>query len=156
MQHEPLSERERAILTLIAEGQSNNEIAQTLRLSQNTIKWYLQQIYAKLGVKRRTQAVVAARSLGSMQAPEAVHQPVGTHLPSPLTPFLGREAELSELDKLMNDPAIRLVTIVGPGGIGKTQLALTFARQRQSIQERSVFFISLEALTSEEQVVSAI
>jgi predicted ATPase/DNA-binding SARP family transcriptional activator len=49
------------------------------------------------------------------------------NLPVQLTPILGRETELAELTKLLTDPEIHLVTIIGPGGIGKTRLALAAA-----------------------------
>ena len=61
---EPLSERELDVLRLIAEGLSNQEIARRLHLSLSTVKWHTGNIYGKLGVKNRTQAVAKARSLG--------------------------------------------------------------------------------------------
>ena len=47
-----------------------------------------------------------------------------SNLPVQATPFVGREAELGELDRLLRDPEVRLVTILGVGGMGKTRLAL--------------------------------
>ena len=64
MMVEPLSEREIEVLQRIAEGLSNQEIAQRLFLSLATVKWHTSNIYGKLGVKNRTQAVAKARSLG--------------------------------------------------------------------------------------------
>ena len=60
---EPLSERELEVLTLIANGLSNREIAQELVLSLPTIKWHTSNIYSKLGVGNRTTAVARAREL---------------------------------------------------------------------------------------------
>jgi predicted ATPase/DNA-binding CsgD family transcriptional regulator len=60
---EPLSERELEVLTLVADGLSNREIADTLYLSVGTVKWYLTHIYGKLGVESRTLAIVRARQL---------------------------------------------------------------------------------------------
>jgi ATP/maltotriose-dependent transcriptional regulator MalT len=60
---EPLSERELVVLTLIADGLSNREIAGKLYLSVATVKWYLTHIYSKLGVQSRTLAIVRARQL---------------------------------------------------------------------------------------------
>jgi LuxR family maltose regulon positive regulatory protein len=65
---EPLSERELDVLRLIAEGLSNQEIAQSLVVSVRTVKWHASNIYGKLGVKNRTQAVAKARSLGILPA----------------------------------------------------------------------------------------
>ncbi|MEM7349140.1 MAG: LuxR C-terminal-related transcriptional regulator, partial [Chloroflexota bacterium] len=60
---EPLSERELEILTLIADGLANRQIAEQLYLTVGTVKWHLNNIYGKLGVRRRTQAVARAREL---------------------------------------------------------------------------------------------
>lgn len=60
---EPLTRREEEVLRLLAAGLSNNEIAAELSLSLNTIKMYTSQIYQKLGVSRRTEAVARARQL---------------------------------------------------------------------------------------------
>jgi predicted ATPase/DNA-binding CsgD family transcriptional regulator len=61
---EPLTERELSVLRLIAVGLSNRQIADELFLSVNTVRSYSQQIYGKLGVGSRTQAVARARELG--------------------------------------------------------------------------------------------
>jgi LuxR family maltose regulon positive regulatory protein len=65
---EPLSEREREVLLLIAEGLSNREIAQRLFLSLSTVKVHTYNIYGKLGVHSRTQAVAKARALGILSS----------------------------------------------------------------------------------------
>ena len=49
------------------------------------------------------------------------------NLPTQSTPFIGRASELTEITQLLADPACRLLTLVGPGGIGKTRLALRAA-----------------------------
>ncbi len=61
---EPLSERELEVLQLIAEGLTNPEIASRLFLALNTVKAHTRNIYGKLGVHSRTQAVARARALG--------------------------------------------------------------------------------------------
>jgi LuxR family maltose regulon positive regulatory protein len=61
---EPLSARELELLQLIAKGLSNREIARQLVLSLPTVKWHASNIYGKLAVKNRTQAVARARALG--------------------------------------------------------------------------------------------
>jgi LuxR family maltose regulon positive regulatory protein len=61
---EPLSEREIEVLQLIAQGLTNREVADRLYLSLHTVKTHARNIYAKLGVKNRTEAVAKGRGLG--------------------------------------------------------------------------------------------
>ena len=61
---EPLSERELEVLRLIADGLSNAEIAGKLVIAQGTVKRHINNIYGKLGVQSRTQAVARSRELG--------------------------------------------------------------------------------------------
>jgi LuxR family maltose regulon positive regulatory protein len=63
---EPLSERELEVLQLIAEGLTNREIASRLFLSLNTVKAHTRNIYGKLGVHSRIQAVAKANASGVM------------------------------------------------------------------------------------------
>ncbi len=59
---EPLSEREQLILQLIMEGLSNREIAERLVVTVNTVKTHIYNLFGKLGVKSRTQAIARARA----------------------------------------------------------------------------------------------
>lgn len=59
-----ISKREHEVLCLIAEGHSNQEIADRLFLSLNTVKTHSSNLFAKLDVKRRTQAIQKAKDLG--------------------------------------------------------------------------------------------
>ena len=61
---EPIRERELDVLRCIAAGMSNPEIAAQLHLSPNTVKTHVRNLYAKLGVEKRTQALRRARELG--------------------------------------------------------------------------------------------
>ena len=65
---EPLSEREREVLQLIAEGLRNQAIAERLYLSLHTVKVHARNIYAKLGVASRTEAAARGRALGILSA----------------------------------------------------------------------------------------
>lgn len=67
-----LSDRELAVLTLLAEGLSNQEIADRLFVSLNTVKTHLSNVYMKLSVTRRTQAVQKAQQMGILSSSERV------------------------------------------------------------------------------------
>ena len=58
-----LTAREQDVLALLANGLSNRDIAAHLVFSLGTVKWYVNQIYSKLGVGSRTQAIIRAREL---------------------------------------------------------------------------------------------
>jgi DNA-binding NarL/FixJ family response regulator len=61
---ELLTDRERRILSLMALGLSNREIAERVYLSEGTVKWHTNKIFKKLGVQSRTQAVMKALEAG--------------------------------------------------------------------------------------------
>ncbi len=64
---EPLTQREGEILCLLAQGLSDREIAEKLVLAQGTVKWYNKQLYQKLDVHSREQAVLKAREIGLLE-----------------------------------------------------------------------------------------
>ena len=77
-------------------------------------------------------------------------------LPSNLTHIIGRKTELNELWVWMRDPGRRLISILGPGGCGKTRLALEAAsRQRYHFRD-GVYFVPLSALSSGSSLLAAI
>lgn len=78
------------------------------------------------------------------------------NLPPQLTTFVGRAAEVAELTRLLADPACRLLTLVGVGGIGKTRLALQVAGQMAAHFARRVCFVPLQPIHSTEFLISAL
>ncbi|MEK7275723.1 MAG: BTAD domain-containing putative transcriptional regulator, partial [Chloroflexota bacterium] len=68
------------------------------------------------------------------------------NLPAPLTSFIGRKTELTRLGNLLANPACRLVTLIGPGGVGKTRLALQAAANLADGFEHGAYFIPLASL----------
>ena len=80
------------------------------------------------------------------------------HLPVALTPFVGRVGETAQLIDQLSDSTCRLVTIVGPGGVGKTRLAVEVSQQLLSAPDHAlpfpqgVYFVPLAALATGEHI----
>jgi predicted ATPase len=96
----------------------------------------------------------ASRPRGS-RAPAGEVQPP-SNLPAQPTLFIGREAELARVGERLADPDSRLITLLGPGGIGKTRLAVEAASRAPARFPQGVYFIPLAPLTSAEMIVPAI
>ena len=78
------------------------------------------------------------------------------NLPAQPTPFIGRAAELAEITARLDDPGCRLLTLAGPGGIGKTRLALQAAAELLETFGHGAHFVALAPLNSSEFLVPAI
>jgi predicted ATPase/class 3 adenylate cyclase len=102
--------------------------------------------------------------LKDLSAPERIYQLGGgdfpplkslhrTNLPIPSTPFLGRERELHDVDELVSRADVRLLTLTGPGGSGKTRLALQAAADASERYPDGVFWVPLAPLRDPELVL---
>ena len=82
----------------------------------------------------------------------------GSHLkmPNPTTAFIGRETDVAKLSERLQDPACRLLSIVAPGGMGKTRLALEVAGRLAPDFSDGVCFVPFDAVGSPELMVSAV
>lgn len=118
----------------------------------------------ELGVEptQRTQQLATAVREGTLTAntPRPA-TPIPSNLPHPLTPFIGRETELADLLAYFLQDEARLVTLTGPGGMGKTRLAQELGRQilanpPQDWRLEGVWFISLVGLSTTEDVPVAV
>lgn len=108
-------------------------------------------LYEQIKTGELSPTPVAAAPRGT-----AVTPPAPTHnLPAQATPFVGRQAELTEIRQMIADPQQRLVTLVGPGGSGKTRLGLQAAADAAAAYADGVWFVSLAAFNAPEQIVTA-
>lgn len=136
------------------------------------------QIADSLGITAQCQALLIAAGYGYQSSAELIaDEPTGhesetanaseavvvpsshlSRLPIPATPLVGRLVECAQLAAWLTDPTRHLVTIVGPGGMGKTRLALA-AAERQSAAgyyQHGVVFVDLAPLTAVDQIPAAI
>ncbi|MFN2165601.1 MAG: BTAD domain-containing putative transcriptional regulator, partial [Anaerolineae bacterium] len=102
---------------------------------------------------------ILAEELGVEPMPEtqALYQRLKTrreasphNLPPQTTPFVGRQAELAQVARHLGQAECRLVTLIGPGGIGKTRLALQAAGQALDDFADGVYFVPLAGISSSE------
>lgn len=77
-------------------------------------------------------------------------------LPSQPTPFVGRVAELAQIAQFLSDPECRLLTLLGPGGVGKTRLALAAAAANADAFADGIVYVPLASMNTSDQIVWAI
>ena len=154
---EPLTRRESEILALLAQGYSAPEIAQQLTLALSSVKWYVQQVYGKLGVNNKQRAIIRAGELGLLEPRSlaaSVHSIPKHNLPSQLTSFIGREKEIDQIKKRLEKH--RLVTLTGSGGVGKTRLSIQVASELLNEYPHGVWLLELAPITDPSLVAQTV
>jgi predicted ATPase/class 3 adenylate cyclase len=114
-------------------------------------EWRLKDISQPVHVYQLT-----APDLPSEFAPLNAAEVVNHNLPTQLTAFIGRETELALLKALLADDHNRLITIVAPGGMGKTRLSLEAAGQMVQVFPQGIYFVALDRINSVELIVQAV
>jgi predicted ATPase/class 3 adenylate cyclase len=78
------------------------------------------------------------------------------NLPAPRTSFVGRSTELASIDRMLDEPDCRMLTLVGPGGVGKTRLALEAAARRIDRYQHGVHFVPLVGVPAPDLIAPAV
>jgi non-specific serine/threonine protein kinase len=145
-----LSRREREVAELIAIGLTNRAIAQRLFLSERTVEGHIDHAFGKLGLSSRTQLAMWVGASGKSEPSAA---PGSSSFPTQLTTFVGRHEDIAALTVVLTDH--RLVTLIGPGGSGKTRLALELASGMASRDALKVWLVDLSS-TSDPALVAQV
>ena len=148
---EEFKERELEIINLMADGLSNQEIADQLFITKATVRWYNKQIYSKLGTSRRTEAIALAREVGLIRDEESGI--TFNNLPVTSGTFWGRNPEIKQLVSQIDQSQTRLISLVAPGGMGKTRLATELAHQIAEAYSDGVYFIDLSPLHDANNII---
>jgi predicted ATPase/DNA-binding CsgD family transcriptional regulator len=169
-----VSVREAEVLELLGEHLTNAEISGRLFISVRTVESHVSSLLRKLGVADRRALAKFATALGDEgdevasgpgspaltaavtgSGPGAPPSPApASVLPAPLTPFVGRVAERAGLAAALTGQ--RLVTAVGPGGVGKTRLSLAVAADLADEYADGVWYVDLVPVTDPSMIPAAV
>jgi len=123
--------------------------------------WIIERCLAKDPKQRYSSTRDLARDLAAVRdrladVPGRESEPRPNNLPVQRTAFIGRERETADLRQLLSRPDVHLVTLTGPGGIGKTRLALQVAGEMADQFPSGACFVALSAIGERGLIVSAI
>lgn len=159
----------------VAVGLTQAELAERAGISERTVSDLerglrgavypatARQLAASLGVSGADLPAFLLEARGQTEGPTELSAEIGAvpgahraRVPAPLTRMLGRESELAICLAMIRDPDMRLLTLVGPGGIGKTRLATEVATLVQADIPGGVYFVDLSAIDDPDLVLAMV
>ena len=142
-------------------------LAEALNIPQDQQQTFITLVRAELGTAKQKAAFDVLISLQGSRphtlSPSLQCSQIKHNLPAQATAFIGREREIRKITGYLNDPTKRLITILGPGGMGKTRLALAVGEwvvnNSNGTQHRptdGVFFVPLASVDASANIVQTI
>ncbi|HEY1011985.1 MAG TPA: AAA family ATPase [Herpetosiphonaceae bacterium] len=159
MRAAPLSASARRLLAALLDDPGAPAASYAARLSMHRSTYQRQRrlLTESLAVFLRELPVAASyEPAAPPAAPPPRHAAPGSRLPQPLTPLIGRQAECADLLARLKDGGSRFVSLIGPGGIGKTRVALAVAAALRQEAPAAVWWVDLTPLEDPAQVLPAI
>ncbi len=139
------------------EAESIRSLWQTSRQKVLLDEAWLAGLFVHANRPVQSQPTRAIDLLTQLVVPATIaERKITAHLPAQPTPFFGRRDELAEIDRILADPACRLLTLFGPGGAGKTRLALEVVARQADAFADGVAFVPLASVGTPDQIITAI
>ena len=145
----PAPDQEPRLASLLAEIRDDDRVSYKAFADAHELRGLIQDDLALLLTE-------SFESSGALESAEGDTEGRLTNLPAQPTVFVGREAEVAALAGLLEQPEVRLVTVSGPGGIGKTRIALEVAASVLPRFRDGVWLVKLSAVAEPDLVVSEI
>jgi len=149
-----LPHEQRALELIIAEpGEKPQKYADALAMDRATFYRHLKALIQKIASYLSAGALDIFKPVPI--TPETF-QGVAPNVPVPAYPIIGRNELVQSISNLLCQPDVRILTLTGPGGIGKTRLALHLAHQLHSLFKDGVIFVELASVLDTDLVISAL
>jgi predicted ATPase len=150
---EPAPEREPRLTAMIAELQSEGADSYRPFRTPRELARLVRNDLALLLSERFTST---DRVIADSGAPTSPERPGSRSLPLTSTSLIGREQDVADVSTLLQSPEVRLVSLTGPGGVGKTRLAIAVAERLEDRYPRGAVFVPLASIVEPALVVPRI
>lgn len=149
IQFDPLNEEaHRQFMVLLARDGRRKEALQHFEVCRSLLE-------QELGIQPSPETVQLREEIERASVRTSFHRSPQHNLPAILPLMVGRERELAELTNLLSNPRCRLITLFGPGGVGKTCMALHAATRHIDVLRHGVYFVQMASISSLDQLVAS-
>ena len=127
-----------------------------IKVARSLYQAFARRLTHELGIEPSSATQQLALRLDEGQRATLPQQSAVVFLPAATTSFIGRDLELAEINNLLAKPLCRLLTLLGPGGVGKTRLAVQAAKELADKYSDGVVFVAFESLKHPQEIPGTI